>query len=51
MRVRSDNWGEGIILESRIDSNGEEIVTVHFDSVGLKRLIASLAKLEVMGEK
>jgi DNA helicase-2/ATP-dependent DNA helicase PcrA len=51
MRVRSDNWGEGIILESRIDSNGEEIVTVHFDSVGLKRLIAYLAKLEVMGEK
>jgi DNA helicase-2/ATP-dependent DNA helicase PcrA len=48
MRVRNDNWGEGIVLESKIDSDGEEIVTVHFDSVGLKRLIASLAKLETI---
>ncbi len=48
MRVRSDNWGEGIILESKMDSDGEEIVNVHFASVGMKRLIASLAKLEIL---
>jgi len=48
MRVRSDNWGEGIVLESKLDTDGEEIVNVHFDSVGLKRLIASLARLEVV---
>jgi DNA helicase-2/ATP-dependent DNA helicase PcrA len=48
MRVRNDNWGEGIVLESKLDSDGEEIVNVHFNSVGMKRLIASLAKLEVL---
>jgi len=46
-RVRTTSWGEGVVLESRMDDN-EEIVVVQFESVGLKRLIASLAKLEIM---
>ena len=49
MRVRSESWGEGIILESKMDaSDGEETISVHFESVGLKRLMASLAKLEIL---
>lgn len=48
MHVRNENWGEGIVLESRLDSDGEETVSVHFASVGLKRLIASLANLEII---
>lgn len=46
-RVRHPVWGEGVILESRID-DGEETLDVHFESVGFKRLIASLAKLEAL---
>ncbi len=48
MRVRSENWGEGIVIESKMDTDGEEIVSVQFESVGIKRLIASLAKLEIL---
>ncbi len=48
MRVRSPNWGEGVILESKVDPDGEETVDVHFASVGFKRLLASLAKLEIV---
>ncbi|MCC6146118.1 MAG: UvrD-helicase domain-containing protein [Anaerolineaceae bacterium] len=47
-RVRHPSWGEGIVLESRIQ-DGEETLDVEFESVGFKRLIASLAKLEVVG--
>lgn len=48
MRVRTAAWGEGLVLESRVDSDGEETVDVHFESVGFKRLLASLAKLEII---
>ncbi len=48
MRVRNANWGEGIVLESKADSVDGEIVVVQFSSVGLKRLIASLAALEIV---
>jgi DNA helicase-2/ATP-dependent DNA helicase PcrA len=48
MRVRTAAWGEGLVLESRIDSDGEETVDVHFESVGFKRLLASLANLEII---
>ncbi len=44
-RVRHPVWGEGIVLESKME-DGEETVDVHFASVGFKRLIASLAGLE-----
>ena len=49
MRVFHSQWGEGLIIEDRIDAlDGEEMVTVHFPSVGLKRLLASSAKLEIL---
>ena len=47
MRVRTANWGDGLVLESKIDSDGEETVDVHFESVGFKRVLASLANLEI----
>ncbi|HPG19145.1 MAG TPA: UvrD-helicase domain-containing protein, partial [Flexilinea sp.] len=38
-------WGEGIILESKIE-DGEEVVQVQFKSSGIKKLIVSLSKLK-----
>lgn len=37
-------WGEGTIIESKIE-DGEEVVSVNFHSVGLKRLIVPLSKI------
>ncbi len=48
MRVQTATWGEGVVLESKLDSDGEETVDVHFKSVGFKRLLASLANLEIL---
>lgn len=45
--VRHQVWGEGIVLDSRIQDN-DEIVDVVFESVGIKRLAASLANLTVI---
>lgn len=45
--VRHQVWGEGIVLDSRIQDN-DEIVDVVFESVGIKRLAASLANLIVV---
>jgi DNA helicase II / ATP-dependent DNA helicase PcrA len=45
--VRHQIWGEGIVLDSRIQDN-DEIVDVVFESVGIKRLAASLANLTVV---
>ncbi|GAB4397508.1 MAG: UvrD-helicase domain-containing protein [Anaerolineales bacterium] len=47
MRVSHPVWNEGVVLESRIQSD-DEIVDVSFDSVGFKRLAASLAKLKII---
>ncbi len=47
-RVRHATFGEGLVIESRAD-RGDEMVTVAFDRVGLKRLMASLARLERLG--
>lgn len=47
MRVRHAAWGEGMVLNSRLH-DGDEIVDIFFEQVGLKRLSASLAKLEVI---
>ncbi|MFN3742813.1 MAG: ATP-dependent helicase [Anaerolineales bacterium] len=44
MRVRHPVWGEGLVLQSRIQ-DGEEIVDVAFESVGFKRLLATIAQL------
>ncbi len=46
-RVRHPVWDEGIVLDSRIQ-DGDEIVDVAFESVGLKRLAASLANLTIL---
>lgn len=47
MRVRHTSWGEGLVLNSKID-DGDEIVDIFFDDVGLKRLVAAIAKLEIL---
>ena len=47
MRVRHVSFGDGIVLESKLE-DGDETVSVHFESVGLKRLAASLANLEII---
>ncbi|MBA4419632.1 MAG: hypothetical protein C0391_00615 [Anaerolinea sp.] len=49
-RVSHPSWGEGWVLESRI-MDGDEVVDVSFDSIGLKRLLANLAGLTVIEKK
>lgn len=44
-RVKHAKFGEGIVIESKLTGNDEE-VTVAFSSVGIKRLAASFANLE-----
>jgi DNA helicase-2/ATP-dependent DNA helicase PcrA len=46
MHVMHPTWGEGMVLNSRMDDD-DEIVDIFFDKLGLKRVAASLAKLEV----
>lgn len=46
-RVNHPAWGEGIVMESRIQ-DGDETVDVYFESVGFKRVVASLAKLDII---
>jgi DNA helicase-2/ATP-dependent DNA helicase PcrA len=48
MRVTHSTWGSGLVVETRILGN-DETVTVMFESVGLKRLAASVARLEIIG--
>ncbi len=46
-RVSHAMWGEGIVLDSKMQDD-DEIVDVVFESVGIKRLAASLANLTVI---
>ncbi|MFN8387797.1 MAG: UvrD-helicase domain-containing protein [Anaerolineales bacterium] len=46
-RIKHPTWGEGIVLDSKIQDN-DEIVDVVFESVGIKRLSASLANLKIL---
>jgi DNA helicase-2/ATP-dependent DNA helicase PcrA len=46
-RVKHRLFGEGIVIDSRL-SGGEEEVNVAFEDVGLKRLAASVANLEIL---
>jgi DNA helicase-2/ATP-dependent DNA helicase PcrA len=46
-RIKHPTWGQGIILNSRVQ-DGDEIVDVVFESVGIKRLAVSLANLTVI---
>ena len=43
-KVRHSSWGEGTVLESKIEG-GDEIVTIQFKSVGLKKVVAGMTKL------
>ncbi len=47
-RIRHPEFGDGIILNSRGDGD-DEIVTIVFESVGIKRLAVGVVKLEVLG--
>ena len=48
MRVLHPVWGEGMVLNSRLQ-DGDEVVDVFFSELGLKRVVASLARLEIKG--
>ncbi len=48
-RVEHPVWGEGMVLNSRLEDD-DEIVDIFFNKVGLKRVAASLAKLEMLEE-
>lgn len=47
MRVQHPVWGEGMVLNGEIQDD-DEILDVFFETVGLKRVAASLAKLEII---
>lgn len=47
MRVTHPLWGEGMVLNCRIQDD-DEIVDAFFENVGLKKVIASLANLKVV---
>jgi DNA helicase-2/ATP-dependent DNA helicase PcrA len=47
MRVRHPSWGEGMVLNSRLQDD-DEVVDVFFEEMGLKRLMASIASLETI---
>lgn len=46
-RVHHPIWGEGMVLNSAL-KDGDEIVDVFFESVGLKRVSASIGRLEIL---
>jgi DNA helicase II / ATP-dependent DNA helicase PcrA len=46
-RVRHPMWGEGMVLNSRIQDD-DEIVDIFFENMGLKKVAASLARLDVI---
>ncbi len=46
-RVQHPLWGDGIVLDSKIQDD-DEIVDVVFESVGIKRLAVSLANLTIL---
>jgi DNA helicase-2/ATP-dependent DNA helicase PcrA len=47
MRIMHPTWGEGMVINSRLQDN-DETVDIVFESVGIKRLAASLANLTIM---
>ena len=46
MRVQHPAWGEGMVLNSRMQED-DEIVDIFFEDMGMKRVAASLARLEI----
>jgi DNA helicase-2/ATP-dependent DNA helicase PcrA len=51
LRVEHPVYGEGLVIQCRVDNDGEETVDVAFESVGFKRMVASLAKLRIISKK
>ena len=49
MHVRHPVYGEGIVRSSRLEF-GDETVEVYFDGLGLKALVASMSRLEIIEE-
>ncbi len=49
MRVQHSTWGEGMVLKSLLQDD-DEIVDIFFAGIGLKRVMASLARLEITHE-
>ena len=47
MRIRHPAFGEGLVIESKIE-NDDETVSIAFAGAGFKRLSASLARLELL---
>ena len=47
MRVRHIAFGEGIVMDTKLDGNDEE-VTISFEDGEIKHLVASLAGLEIL---
>lgn len=47
MRVHHPAFGDGIVMDTRLDRNDEE-VTVVFEGLGIKRLLGSIATLEIL---
>jgi DNA helicase-2/ATP-dependent DNA helicase PcrA len=49
MRVIHPTWGDGMVVETRV-MGSDETITVMFETAGLKKLAASLAKLEIVSK-
>ncbi|MGB7296760.1 MAG: 3'-5' exonuclease, partial [Candidatus Aminicenantales bacterium] len=50
MGVRHPSWGEGMVLNSRIQDD-DEVVDIFFQDVGLKKVMAAFANLEAIEKK
>jgi DNA helicase-2/ATP-dependent DNA helicase PcrA len=48
MRVNHPAWGEGMVLNSVLQDQ-DEVVDIFFAELGMKRVVASLARLEILG--
>ena len=49
-RVRHARFGEGTVVSSKLTRDDEEVTVAFPDpTVGIKRLLASLANLEIVG--
>ena len=47
MQVKHATYGRGVVKTSKLE-HGDETVEVYFEGFGLKALVASLAKLEIL---
>jgi DNA helicase-2/ATP-dependent DNA helicase PcrA len=47
MSVKHPAWGEGMVLNSRIQDD-DEVVDIFFQDVGLKKVMAAFANLELV---